>query len=52
MLHDKFKQISHKALTVGRSPREEFITIPKSLFEDSSLSHRELMNRVEELAKQ
>ncbi|WP_431769712.1 hypothetical protein [Streptococcus gallolyticus] len=52
MLHDEFKQISHKALTVGRSPKEEFITIPKSLFEDSSLSHRELMNRVEELAKQ
>lgn len=29
-----------------------FITIPKSLFEDSNLSHRELMKRVEELAKE
>lgn len=28
------------------------ITIPKSLFEDNNLSHRERMKRVEELAKQ
>ena len=28
------------------------IAIPKSLFEDSNLSHRELMNRVEKVAKQ
>lgn len=51
MLHDEFKQILHKALTVGRSSKEEFIAIPNSLFEDSNLSHRELMKRVEELAK-
>ncbi|SFC42360.1 hypothetical protein SAMN05660328_102355 [Streptococcus gallolyticus] len=29
-----------------------FITIPKSLFEDNNLSHRELMKRVEKVAKQ
>ena len=28
------------------------IAIPKSLFEDNNLSHRELMNRIEKLAKQ
>ncbi len=52
MLYDEFKPISHKALTIGRSPKEKFIAIPKSLFKDNTLSHEERMKRVEEIAKE
>lgn len=51
MLYDEFKPISHKALTIGRSPKEKFIAIPKSLFEENNLSNRERMKRVEELVE-
>lgn len=43
--------MSNKILTVGRSPKEKFIAIPKSLFEENNLSHQERMKRVEELVK-
>lgn len=43
--------MSDKILTVGRSPKEKFIAIPKSLFEENNLSHQERMKRVEELVE-
>lgn len=33
VLEDEFKQISHRTLTVGRSPKESIIAIPKAIFE-------------------
>lgn len=32
MLQDEFRPIFHKALTIGRSPKESVITVPKAIF--------------------
>ncbi|MGT2754113.1 hypothetical protein [Streptococcus ovis] len=32
MLQDEFKPIPHKVLTIGRSPKESVIAIPKANF--------------------
>lgn len=33
MLQDEFKPIPHKALTIGRSPKESMSTIPRYIFD-------------------
>lgn len=33
MLQDEFRPIPHQALTIGRSPKESVIAIPKAIFE-------------------
>ncbi|HFH8871105.1 TPA: hypothetical protein ACGNTS_001467 [Streptococcus agalactiae] len=32
MLQDEFRPIPHKVLTIGRSPKESVIAIPKAIF--------------------
>ncbi|AXJ12816.1 hypothetical protein BOVMAS07_02910 [Streptococcus uberis] len=46
MLQDEFKQFPREMLSFGRSPKEEFIAIPKSIFE---LPHEEKELALKEL---
>lgn len=32
MLQDEFRPIPHKALTIGRSPKQSMVAIPKAIF--------------------
>lgn len=46
MLQDEFKGFPREMLSFGRSPKEEFIAIPKSIFE---LPHEEKELALKEL---
>ncbi|WP_373760052.1 hypothetical protein [Streptococcus ferus] len=52
MLQDEFRPIPHKALTIGRSPKESVITVPKAIFnlppEEKAQALKELEEEMEQ----
>ncbi|HEM6115810.1 TPA: hypothetical protein U2C09_000357 [Streptococcus suis] len=51
MLKDEFKRLPRETLSFGRSPKEEFIAIPQSIFdlppEEKELALKELETELE-----
>ena len=56
MLQDEFRPIPHKVLTIGRSPKESVIAIPKAIFnlplEEKAHDLKELEEEMEEQYRQ